>query len=84
VKVSTRPAGLPYPWGDTSCREAAPLTHYSVASTSPPRELVSEHVRAEAVSYGIWNIGRERKLNLTVFEGEAPTEAAAARKARNL
>jgi hypothetical protein len=46
--------------------------------------LVSEHVRAEAVSYGIWNIGRERKLNLTVFEGEAPTEAAAARKARNL
>jgi len=25
--VSTRPAGLPHPWGATSCREAAPLTY---------------------------------------------------------
>jgi len=24
--MSTRPAGLPHPWGATSCREAAPLT----------------------------------------------------------
>ena len=28
--VSTRPAGLPHPWGATSRREAAPLTYYGV------------------------------------------------------
>jgi hypothetical protein len=31
--VSTRPAGLPHPWGATSCRKAAPLTICPVVRT---------------------------------------------------
>ena len=34
--VSTRPAGLPHPWGATRCREAAPLT-YMLLNPNPLR-----------------------------------------------
>jgi len=34
-RASTRPAGLPHPWGAMSCRKAAPLTYFVLVAPPP-------------------------------------------------